>query len=235
MHLLQISLQTHKPLPRFISVQYRTLNVKTISEDAVNALLKSCSEKPNARIAWVKHPEEGDTPAHFHFVASFTNPVRLSEALTAVYKADPHNYVKPCRNFRASVRYLAHLDNPEKCKIDPASICLAGDWEGVNLQTLFERKGATADLARVCRALAEYLEETDGRLSLPRFAIWLDSHGYNSQRAFNMVRVMGISWNDLREELRDDDFLRSVPSSDTPLPSAGVEGSLCSDGVGRAS
>lgn len=194
----------------------------------MRTLLKACSEKPNARIAWVQHPAEDETPPHFHFVASFTNGVRLSEALEALYKLDPHNYVKPCRNFRASVRYLAHLDNPEKCRIDPAEIMLAGDWEGVNLQTLFERRGATADLAQVLSALREYLDTLGGRRFVPvKFALWLDSHGYSSKKAFCMVRQMGLAWEDLADAL-DDDSRASAPGEQAPPSGTVSEGAFIS-------
>lgn len=191
-------------LPRFVGCQYRTLNVKTVSEDAMKKLLDACAAKPNARIAWVKHPAEDGKLGHFHLVASFTAPVRLAEALEAVYRADPCNYVKPCRNFRASVRYLAHLDNPEKCRIDPAEIALVGDWEGVALQSLFERRGATADLSQVLAALREYLATLSRRVEFvpALFAIWLDAHGYSSKKAFCMVRQMGLSWSELEQALR---------------------------------
>lgn len=223
--------QTSSQTPRFIGVQYRTINIKTVSEAAVRTLLESCKDKPGARMAWVQHPaqenEGGETtPAHFHFCASFTSPVRLSDALRILYEADPHNYCKPCRNFRASVRYLAHLDNPEKVQIDPAQIALAGDWDGVNLQTLFERKGATADLGRVLRALADYLQEhqEEGtRVNRVRFALWLDSHGYNSCRAFVMLNQLGVSLGELARTLRDDDdVLRDARSRDIPAPPASV-------------
>lgn len=169
----------------------------------MKTILAACAEKPCARIAWMKHPAEDETPEHFHLVASFVNPVRLSDALERLYRLDPHNYVKPCRNFRASVRYLAHLDNPEKVQLDPADIALAGDWEGVNLPNLFERHGATADLSKVLGALREYLETHDAFRRVD-FALWLDSHGYSATKAFNMVRVMGLDWRELVGALLDD-------------------------------
>lgn len=213
---------TPKNLPRYCGIQYRTINIKTVSEDAMQRLLTAAAEKPQARIAWVKHPAEDTTPEHYHLCASFASPVRLSEALEYLAERDPHNYVKPCRNFRASVRYLAHLDNPEKCKIDPSEICLAGDWDGVNLRNLFERKGATADLSRVLSALRDYLEQLPpGKPFVPvRFALWLDAHGYSSHKAFAMVRQMGLDWQDLGAALRDDD----APDTSTSDTSTSTEG-----------
>lgn len=159
---------------------------------------KACLEKPNARLAWVEHPAEGETPVHYHLCGSFSAPVRLREALEALCLIDPHCYIKPCRNFRASVRYLAHLDNPEKHPIDPSGIILAGDWEGVNLPTLFEQRGASASLQQIVEYLQEWIRNEGLATWHPvLFALWLDSHGYSSAKAFSRVRSMGLDWLDL--------------------------------------
>lgn len=198
----------------------------------MKTILEACAEKPCSRIAWMKHPAEDETPEHFHLVASFVNPVRLSDALEKLYRLDPHNYVKPCRNFRSSVRYLAHLDNPEKVQLDPADIALAGDWEGVNLPILFERRGATADLAKVLGALREYIETHDSFRPV-QFALWLDSHGYNATKAFNMVRVMGLGWLDLINALRDDPGADGPEDEAAPMALGAVPTALGAPDEGR--
>lgn len=189
---------TAKKLPRCCTVQYRSINIKTTSKEGLEMMSRACLEKPNSRLAWVEHPDEGETPVHYHLAASFPAPVRLREALEQLCVIDPHCYIKPCRNFRASVRYLAHLDNPEKHKIDPSGIILAGDWEGVNLPTLFEQRGASASLHQIVEYLQEWVREEGAATWTPvQFALWLDSHGYSSAKAFSRVRSMGLSWHDL--------------------------------------
>lgn len=189
-----------KNMPRCCSVQYRTINIKTTSKEALEEVMKACLDKPSARVAWMEHPAEGETPVHYHLCGSFPGPVRLSEALAHLVRLDPHCYIKPCRNFRSSVRYLAHLDNPEKVQLSPESITLAGDWEGVNLARLFERKGASASLSQLVDYLREYLGTLPGGprgFDRVRFALWLDQQGYSSSKAFAMLRTMGLSWADL--------------------------------------
>ena len=183
--------------PRCCHVQYRTVNIKTTSKEALDVVMKACLEKPAARVAWMEHPAEGDTPVHYHLCGSFTQPTRLAEALARLCYLDPHCYIKPCRNFRASVRYLAHLDNPEKVQLNPGEIRLVGDWEGVNLPNLFERRGASASLSQVVDYLAEYRREESGSFHPVRFALWLDCHGYSSAKAFAMLRRMGLEWGQL--------------------------------------
>ena len=187
-----------KTLPRCCMIQYRSINIKTASLEGIDMIQTACLEKPNARLAWVEHPAEGDTPVHYHLACSFPSPVRLREALERLCVLDPHCYIKPCRNFRASVRYLAHLDNPEKHPIDPSGIILAGDWEGVNLPTLFEQRGASASLQQIVDYLREWIRDEGLATWTPvLFALWLDSHGYSSAKAFSKVRSMGLDWHDL--------------------------------------
>lgn len=180
--------------------------------------MKACLEKPSARVAWMEHPAEGETPVHYHLCGSFTSPVRLSEALAHLVRLDPHCYIKPCRNFRASVRYLAHLDNPEKVQLSPESITLAGDWEGVNLLRLFERKGASASLAQLVDYLKEYLDTLPSAAAFDRvrFALWLDQQGYSSTKAFSMLRTMGLSWSDLYPVAVASREEKAAPSPEVP-------------------
>lgn len=197
-HLPATPQNTAKTLPKCCKIQYRTINIKTTSLKGLNMIISACHEKPNARIAWAEHPAEGETPVHYHLASSFTAPVRLREALEKLCIVDPHCYIKPCRNYRASVRYLAHLDNPEKPQLDPGEIRLLGDWEGVNLPNFFERVGASASLSQIVDYLEDWIrEEGLATWSPVVFALWLDAKGYSSAKAFARVRSMGLDWHDL--------------------------------------
>lgn len=190
---------TPKKLPKCCLVQYRSLNIKTTSREGLDMMQLACLAKPNARLAWAEHPAEGETPIHYHLCGSFPSPVRLREALERLCYLDPHCYIKPCRNFRASVRYLAHLDNPEKVQLNPGdAVHMVGDWEGVNLQNLFERRGASASLSQIVGYLQEWVRENGLETWTPvHFALWLDDHGYSSAKAFAKVKTMGLAWQDL--------------------------------------
>lgn len=172
---------------------------------------RACLEKPNARLAWAEHPAEGECPVHFHLAGTFPAPVRLREALEQLCVIDPHCYIKPCRSFRSSVRYLAHLDNPEKVQLNPAEIRLLGDWEGVNLPNLFERVGASASLTQIVGYLREWIRDEGRETWSPvPFALWLESKGYNASKAYSKVRSMGITWDELLSV--------AVSSVETPAP-----------------
>lgn len=204
----------HRPnqsLPPFCSLQYRTINVKTAVSACRDLILQAFAEVPNARYAWCEHPAEGDTPAHFHLVASFSSPRRFSLALERLHMLDGHEYVRPCRNFRGSVRYLCHLDNPEKVQIPPSQIHFEGDWEGVNLATLLEPHRAGLDLQSLLKHVSTYCSlHSDTASGMSReygssfrplqFAVWLDACGIDSKKVFNMVRTMGISWGEIVSE-----------------------------------
>lgn len=213
---------TPKTTPRCCLVQYRTLNIKTTSKEGMELVMKACLDKPAARVAWMEHPAEDETPVHYHLCGSFTKPTRLAEALAALCYLDPHCYIKPCRNFRASVRYLAHLDDPGKVQLAPENITLAGDWEGVNLANLFERRGASASLSQLVQYLAEYKAANPAMFYFEPvpFALWLDGQGYSSAKAFAMLRRMGLSWEQLWEfatpDLADSHAETPNPASLTP-------------------
>lgn len=207
---------TAKMLPRCCTIQYRSINIKTASKEGLEMMTRACLEKPNARLAWAEHPEEGETPVHYHLACSFPAPVRLREALEQLCVIDPHCYIKPCRSFRSSVRYLAHLDNVEKVQIDPGEIRLLGDWEGVNLPNLYERVGASASLSQIVEYIREWIREKGrGSWAPVPFALWLDTHGYSSAKAFSRVRSMGISWHELLS-VADSSVETPAPCSTTP-------------------
>lgn len=195
-----------KNLPRFVGLQYRTINIKTVSREALDLLRETFLSIDCARLAWVSHPSEEETPPHFHICASFVSPSRFHSALSRLYELDPHEYCKPCRNFRASVRYLAHLDNPEKCKIDPSSIVFEGDWDGVNKARLLERLGANVTMEELLGYVSSFrrLYPSPIRFSPIRFAIWLDDCAIDSAKVFSRVRSMGLPWEEILQAA--DDF-----------------------------
>lgn len=71
---------------------------------------------PESSIAWAVHNEEGKK-LHFHMVVRFPSQMRWSALGAFLDSVDPHNYSQPARAYQRSIRYLLHLDNPEKTPI----------------------------------------------------------------------------------------------------------------------
>lgn len=98
--------------------QSRMANIKcalsAITPERVVGLLLAVDE--NASIVWAVHDEPGKVP-HVHYVARFTATKRWTQVAQALHDVDGHEYAKPAQSWRRSVRYLLHLDNPDKGRI----------------------------------------------------------------------------------------------------------------------
>ena len=70
------------------------------------------SEVPEAQIAWAVH-DHGVTP-HCHVMVRFPSVRRWQWLFDWMRDNDPHNRCVPGDSWRRGVRYLLHLDNPEK-------------------------------------------------------------------------------------------------------------------------
>lgn len=98
--------------------QSRMANVKVavsaMSPDRVVALFAALD--PEATICWARHDEPGKVP-HAHFVVRFRSTMRWTSVAQTLHDVDGHEYAAPAQSWRRSVRYLLHLDNPDKGKI----------------------------------------------------------------------------------------------------------------------
>lgn len=62
---------------------------------------------------------------HHHIVLFFEQPMRYKYVLTFIQLAvglDTVKYVEPVHNVRAMMRYLTHMDSPEKAQYDPLEV-----------------------------------------------------------------------------------------------------------------
>lgn len=98
--------------------QSRMANVKVacsaMPPERVVALFSALS--PDASIAWAVHDESGKVK-HAHFVVRFPATTRWTSVAQVLHDVDGHEYAKPAQSWRRSVRYLLHLDNPDKGRI----------------------------------------------------------------------------------------------------------------------
>ena len=103
--------------------QSRMANVKcatsAVPPERVVALFAAFS--PDASIAYAVHNEEGKVE-HAHYVVRFPATVRWTKVAQTLRDIDGHEYAEPAKSWRRSVRYLLHLDNPEKARIPRESL-----------------------------------------------------------------------------------------------------------------
>lgn len=76
---------------------------------------------PDCSVAYASHLENGKVP-HAHFVVRFNTTARWDKLRSWLMLEDPHSYSAPARSWSKSVRYLLHLDNPEKERIPYESL-----------------------------------------------------------------------------------------------------------------
>lgn len=71
---------------------------------------------PEASLVWAKHVEEGHV-THYHLVGRFLGTTRWQRFADWLHDHDGHEYADNAGSWRRSVRYLLHLDNPEKPRV----------------------------------------------------------------------------------------------------------------------
>lgn len=196
----------NKHVLRILSREYRTLNLKTIY-DGIPQLAESLNEQyPDALIAFVRHEPE-DAVQHYHLVVRFQRPTNLKKFLSEVAENDGCFYAAPCRLFKSSYRYLAHLDSPEKHKVSVDSIVRLGDWDTIPLCDWHLIRRQSVDLSEMVLVARDFLLEcgADSGSALPpvslvQFGCWLEGKGFNARSALSSLRMMGISFEDLCRE-----------------------------------
>lgn len=70
-----------------------------------------------ATVVGAVHEEPGKVK-HCHIVVRFVGVTRWAGLCDWLHEKDGHEYCEPAGSWRRSVRYLLHLDHPEKAKID---------------------------------------------------------------------------------------------------------------------
>lgn len=87
---------------------------------------------PGASCFWAVHDEAGKEK-HFHMVVRFPYTLRWAKLRNYLKKLDSHHYSQPARAFNRSVRYLLHLDNPEKEPIPREALCVTDNVDDSEL------------------------------------------------------------------------------------------------------
>lgn len=70
--------------------------------------------QPEAAVCWADHPAEAGGHPHTHYIVRFPDQCYWGAVRSWCMQRDPHSYSDVGRSWTRSVRYLLHLDNPEK-------------------------------------------------------------------------------------------------------------------------
>ena len=104
-----------------VRLQCRAVEGQTVDRATLDAALAWLRERNCDRLAWSEHPAEGNKPLHYHFVARWSSTVDCIALRDLCNRMDTHSHVDKCGRFVNMVRYLRHLDSPEKTPIPAES------------------------------------------------------------------------------------------------------------------
>lgn len=121
----------------------RYLAIKTSLEavpDPGVLVRRILNEWPEAAVCWADHPAESGGHPHTHYMVRF--PVQTSWAKVRTWLQDPvsgmdpHSYCAVGRSWTRAVRYLLHLDNPDKDYIPRESFHFEGEIKREEIEIL---------------------------------------------------------------------------------------------------
>lgn len=149
------------------SLQSTMVNIKTVLA-VEDVRRKVMSLWPSCIFVGATHDEPGKVK-HCHCVVRFEVPTRWNLLRQWLETHDLHNYSKPARSWRRSVRYLLHLDNPDKSRIPRAALVFDGIDEDELEQLLGSHKLKILDSLVVAQSMPldqrfRYLVEVRGHL-----------------------------------------------------------------------
>lgn len=107
--------------------------------------------------AYVLHDADTDEngelkKAHYHWIGKLDSPALLSTVCGGRKLGIPENGVEYCKNWKYSVRYLIHKDDPEKFQYSPDSVT-----HNIDLQSILA--GRQAEVVAV-KAIRQYIKDT---------------------------------------------------------------------------
>lgn len=165
-------------------LQSKLVSIRTVADPlvVVHEILAKC---PEAVVCWARHVEEGKVP-HAHLMVRFPSVRRWGWLRDWLNVRDAHNYSKPADSWRRGVRYLLHLDNPEKAVVPRSEFCSVGLDEDEQAQLLAGRS------SNILPALREVI--TGGMSPYDAFAFLVERKGFRPSECTSAINLL-ISLN----------------------------------------
>lgn len=133
----------------------------------------------------IEHINDDGTNKHFHFVLSFPN--KSSVTFKTLKNKFPYGDIETCKNVRSCVRYLTHIDEPEKKQYD---------WSDVitNNPERLERYKLNDDVFNVDTVVKMILKGEIKQFELDKIPFEVYSSGYyRINKAFEYVENRQIT------------------------------------------
>lgn len=131
-------------MPR--TYQTRGFVCKTTSLEVLQFCLRFCDGVSGARWAYAQHVPPVPKVPHWHFVGLFEDRVYWKSVYDFAMDHDPHSSTDTCKKPRKAVRYLLHLDSPEKHPVPPETLITGGVWGPDELESWLESSSVASSL-----------------------------------------------------------------------------------------
>lgn len=165
-----------------VPLQSKLVHVRTVLPvaDVVCFVREHLNDEPGLAVAWAVHDSE---PVHCHVMIRFPSVRRWAWLRDWLNGKDPHNYCKAADSWRRGVRYLLHLDNPEKEVVPRAN---------------FDSWGVDSDevamlLAGRSSAILPAIREASGMSPYDAFAFLVERRGFRPSEctaALNLLQAL---------------------------------------------
>lgn len=100
---------------------WSSANIQSINPVLISDLVQLAVDN-GWEFALATHPAHDGKPVHQHLCFNFPSQLSCDFLRKMCMDRDKHSYSAPCRSFRRCVRYLLHLDNPDKDSIPRSSL-----------------------------------------------------------------------------------------------------------------
>ena len=133
--------------------QSRGFICKTVSYDVLQFALDFCAGVSGSRWAYAQHVPAPPKVPHWHFVGLFEDRLYWKSVYDFAMEHDPCSSTDTCRKPRKAVRYLLHLDQPDKHPVPRESLISGGMWGPDELEDWLESTSVASSLVDTCLCL----------------------------------------------------------------------------------
>lgn len=197
--------------------------IKTYADalDPSEVVEKIQKDYPDCAVVWARHP--GKSP-HDHYVVRFAMAgTTWTNLRNWLMQRDPHSYSQVGRMWTRSVRYLLHLDNPEKEPIPRDNLMWAGEIDEDEIHVLLGAPRASL--------LGDLQHLPDGKTATDAVDWLVNERGHGPGEVAAMVRcLMAVAeYRAVRRQLVDLQPVGGLVSSAAAPQVAGVSAVLPGD------
>jgi len=189
----------------------RSLALQTTKRSVIDGVLSML--KPDDAYAWVTHPAEGETPEHYHLVAKMAKPTKLGKFRAFAMSLDPHSNSDNAKSPDGALRYLLHLDNPEKARIDQASLVVK-NWKGYEEVLSRKSRSSSSAAASDCEVFDALVSQLRGRAPRASDLRSLLAAGYPAAKVRGVISALAslrqwhaVEFADTREASKDAELV----------------------------